>query len=208
MFLAILTSVLVSQASTSEEQAWALKLGKARSEFGDIPNSGLWKHGYVGQFGGTYILFRAGSSTERYYYTTSPGAKRWRISRVTKKNGKIHKDWMIFIEKGAEPRIKKPGALWLFAGGGKVVGTIPRRALGDLQSSVPLALYHANIHASYSSFVFANGKESEMKSWEAGFQDKDNNYSFDLLPKTRVPYFITPEEREYAYRKVLRVRDR
>ncbi|MBC8066422.1 MAG: hypothetical protein H7Y17_16440 [Chlorobia bacterium] len=199
--MAILTSVLVSQASTQNEEAWAQRLGKARSVFGDIKNSGLWKHGYTGQFGGTYILFRAGSSTERYYYTTSPGANRWRISRVTKLNGKIRKDWMIFIEKGTEARIGKPGPLWLWAGKGKVVGSLPKKALADLRSQVPLACYHSNVHSSYCLFIFPDGKVSEYMPWEDGVALESNGASFDMLPKTREPYPITSEEREYAYRK-------
>jgi hypothetical protein len=201
MCLTILASVLVLQSSTVEEEVWAQKLGKERSTFGDIPNSGLWKHGYTGQFGGTYILFRAGSSTERYYYTVSPGAGRNRISRVTRLGEKIRKDWMIFIEKGAESRITKPGPLWIWTGRQKIVGSIPKQALADLQSQVPLAMYHSNVHYSYCSFISPDGKESEYRDWEAGFADGNNGYSFAMLPKTKAPYPVTVEERRYSYRK-------
>ncbi len=193
MILPTLVSAIALLAPPQGEEAWAIKLGKGRAAYGDIPNSGLWKHGYTGQFGGTYILFRAGSSTERYYYTSSPGARRWRISRTTLVQGKIRKDWMIFVEDGKEPRIKNPGSLWIWSGGGKIVGVIPKRAMKDLENQVPLALYHSNIHASYCSFVDSKGKESNTASW-----DLDN---YDKLPKTDRPYPITAEEREYVFRK-------
>lgn len=208
MFTALLISVLALQTSPQGQDGWAQKLGKERSVFGDIPKSGLWKHGYTGQFGGTYILFRAGTSTERYYYTKSPGADRWRISRVTKQSGKIIKNWMIFIEKGTDERIKKPGPLWLWAGAGRIIGSIPKKALIDLQSQVPLALYHSNVHSSYGSFIFADGKESEPISWEAGFERADNTYSFELLPKTKKPYPITSQERQYLNRESTPLYDR
>lgn len=199
MCLPALASILLFQASTVDEEVWAQKLGRERSEFGDIPNSGLWKHSYVGQFGGTYILFRAGSSAERYYYTSIPGSGS-RISRESKVGGKIRKDWMIFLRTGTDARIKKPGTLWLWAGGGKIAGPIPKKALLDLQNPAPLAMYHANIHYSYCAFINPSGKPSEFNDWEAGTYGADGSYSFDLLPKSPWPYPITPEERRYAWK--------
>lgn len=193
MLLPTLVSAIALLAPPQGEEAWAQKLGKERAAYGDIPNSGLWKHGYTGQFGGTYILFRAGSSTERYYYTSSPGAKRWRISRTTLVKGKIRKSWMIFVEEGKDSRIKNPGTLWKWAGGGKVVGSVPKIAIKDLESQVPLALYHSNVHASYCSFVDPKGNESKTEYWD------DSGKA--ILPKTDKPYPITVEEREYAFPK-------
>ena len=193
MLCVTLLSVIVLSSPPQGEEAWAEKLGKERDAYGDIPNSGPWKHGYTGSFGGTYILFRAGSSTERYYLTTSPGAKRWRISRTTLVQGKIRKDWMIFIEDGKEPRITKPGPLWKWSEGGRVVGALPKMAKRDCESQIPLALYHSNVQASYCSFIESDGKESENTPWNLG--------EYDSLPKTDFPYPITPEEREYVYRK-------
>lgn len=201
----LLATILTFQTPTSVEKIAADKLGRERSQFGDIPNSGLWKHSYVGQFGGTDILFPAGSSNERYYVTSSPGAKRWRISKQTKLNGKIRKDWMIFVETGTETRIKSPGPLWLHGGGGKIVGQIPKTALTDLQNKTPLALYHANVHASYCIFISSDGKKSDMTWWDAGIVTKlpggGIEEDFSNLPKTPGPYPITPEELEYVYRK-------
>ncbi|HJP82827.1 MAG TPA: hypothetical protein VJ835_04910 [Fimbriimonadaceae bacterium] len=193
----VLATILLLQPQAVDEDAWALKLGKERTQFGDIPNSGLWKHGDVGQFGGTYILFRAGSSTERYYYTTAAGSGSSRISRETKVGGKIRKDWMIFLSEGKEPRIKKPGPLWLYAGGGKISGSIPKRALADLQNPVPLAIYHANVHYSYCAFTLPDGKLSPFLEWEAGTITADGGYSYGMLPKASKPYPITPEERAW-----------
>lgn len=194
----------MQQASSPGEAAWALKLGRERSQYGDIPNSGLWKHGYTGQFGGTDILFRAGSSTQRYYVTSSPGADRWRISRTTMIKGAIRKDWLIFVEKGREPRIKKPGPLWKY-GGGRIVGAIPKMALADLQNPVPLALYHSNVHRSYCSFIGPSGRASEDMDWEPEIVTSSggSGYSLDFskLPRTDKPYPITPQERAYANRK-------
>lgn len=181
------------------------KLGRERSQFGDIPNSGLWKHGYTGQFGGTNILFRAGSATERYYVTASPGAPRWRISRETMVSGRIRKDWMIFIEAGKETMIKHPGPLWRHGGGGKIVGNIPKMALADLQNQEPLALYHSNVHASYCQFLFSDGKKSDPIGWSAGVERPvpggGTTEDFRMLPKTPGPYPISPEEREYISQK-------
>lgn len=205
MVWALFASLAVSQSASPKDDAWVQVLGKERSQFGDIPNSGLWKHSYTGQFGGTYILFRAGSSAERFYVTRSPGADRWRISKVSKIKGKIRKDWMIFVGGGNESRIKKPGPLWRYGGGGKIVGPLPKAALADLQSQVPLALYHSNVHSSFCQFIFSDGKESELMPWNAGTvtTHPGGGYSEDFseLPKTRNPYPITPEEREYVNRK-------
>jgi hypothetical protein len=203
--------VVLFQTNSVDEPGWIGKLGRERSQFGDIPNSGLWKHGYTGQFGGTNILFRAGSSTERYYVTASPGAPRWRISRETMVNGRIRKDWMIFIEDGKETRIKHPGPLWRHGGGGKIVGKVPKMALIDLENQEPLALYHSNVHSSFCQFIFSNGKESDPKPWspsvERQYPGGGTTEDFSMLPKTPKPYPITPEEREYIDLKVTKPAD-
>jgi len=183
-------------------EEWAHKLGKERSTYGDIPNSGPWKHGYTGQFGGTYIFFPAGRSPERYYFTTVPGDTKWRMSKTIRVKGKVRKDWLIYIKKGPDDsRIKKPGPLWKWARQGTIVGKIPRSALTDLQNQTPLALYHSNVHISYYCFVLPDGKETEHEIWEPEIVTKLENggyrSDFGLLPKTREPYPITIEEKDY-----------
>lgn len=117
--------------------------------------------------------------------------------------GKIRKDWMVFVDKGVEPRIKSPGALWVWAEKGRIIGALPKMALADLQSPIPLALYHSNVHASYCLFVGPKGVASGYLDWVPEVITKLSNtgYSADFskLPRTEKPYPITPEERAYAY---------
>ncbi len=173
---------------------WVQGLGRERAAYGDIPNSGEWKFVLSGNFGGTTILYRAGSSTERYYLSYTSGSGKRRLSRTTLVKGTIRRDWMIHMKDGGRSRIARPGTLWTFAiAGNEIVGKVPEAAMKDLQNSEPLVGYTFNIHAPYCFVVFESGKDVGTEPWDVT--------SNDNLPKTVSPYPIPKVEADYVGRK-------
>ncbi len=192
--LLVLACIVLSQ--NVGDPGWVQRLGRERADYGDIPNSGEWKYVLSGQFGGTTILYRVGSSTERYYLSYTSGSGKRRLSKTTLVNGTIRRSWMIHMKDHGRTSIARPGTLWNFAvAGHQVVGLVPKEALKDLQSPEPLAVYKYNIHAPYCFVVFEGGEAVGEEPWSLFERDPNT------LPKTADPYPIPKYEVDYLTRK-------
>lgn len=198
MHVALLCALFAMNAAPAREDQFT-RLGRERSQFGDKPNSGKWKHVATSHFGGTWILFPVGRSDRRYYFTESGGGSGpARLCSESKRGKRITLDWMIhFTPSPNPPPFPKPGSL------GKYVceffhyyqlqGRIPAAARAALEATEALAGYRltGGPGAPYFWFVYPDGKETKA---ETNWSLADGDYY--ILPKTREPYPITKEERQ------------
>jgi hypothetical protein len=164
-------------------------LGWARARFGERPNAGKTGYSVPGAMGGSVVIFPAGRSDTRYYWT----AELSRLTCETKRNGHIKLEWSIAFQK-ADPPVssKKAGTLWrLVSTHLRPEAKVPKAALAALRAHQAFAVYQPadSVNVSPTAwFVKVDGKE-------VGYEGFDNGGG-NALPRTRNPYPITKAERK------------
>ena len=178
-----------------------IALGRARADFGEIPNGGKWKLVPTGFFRQTSILFPSGRADIRYYLVPLNGPG-YRLCRLSKSAGKIHRDWMFeATRRAANPKQNaKSGTLRAMIGSFDLPKGLRKAILADLYSKMSFAWYapqggagptYTFCRFAENAFVGTDDVPSKIRvDWDIP------NSEMRLVPRTKSPYPITPEELE------------
>jgi hypothetical protein len=192
---------MILLAALALSQVDPIALGRARADFGQIPNSGRWKFVFTSQFGGTTILFPAGRADIRYYCVQLNGAG-YRLCRQSKRAGKIRRDWIFetTIRNTNPVRSSRDGVLRAYLSDFLLPKGLSKETLEDLDSSSSFASYRPQSGGSPKFDYHRRGeilfltKEIDSAKQLPGWEIPANEMK--LIPRTTKPYPITPEELE------------
>ncbi len=193
---------MILLAALALAQVDPFALGRARADFGEIPNSGKWKFVYSGQFGGTEIFFPSGRADVRYYLVWLNG-DGLRICKQSKRNGKIRKEWLLEV-KFSNSQTKSPEFNSILGDCVRSFG-LPKNSTPevrkDLSSQCSYAVYLPQSGHSGSKYSFEKFRENpHQRNNDGGGSSRAEwripDSELRLIPRTKSPYPITPEELE------------
>lgn len=190
---------MILLAALALSQVDPIALGRARADFGEILNGGKWKLVPTGFFHQTQILFPSGRADIRYYLVplNGPGL---RLCRLSKRAGKIHRDWMFEATKPskASAQTVNSGTLGAMLEGFELPKGLSKSTLDDLASRRSYAWYAPQGGASpiytfcrFGENPFIRTDDVPVKL-RGGWNIPDSEMR--LVPRTKSPYPITPEE--------------
>lgn len=191
---------MVLLAALALSQVDPIALGRARADFGEIPNGGKWKFVFTSQFGGTEIYFPSGKAGVRFYLVGLNGGGL-RICKQSKRDGKIHKAWLLEVKDSSSSAktSKIDGTLGAIISRYGVPKNISAEARKDLASKGSFAVYHPQGGHSGPIYTFLKYGENPFLSDGPETRKLRTDWitdSGDRIPRTKSPYPITPEELE------------
>ena len=202
---------MILLAALALSQVDPIALGRARADFGEIPNSGKWKFVFTGQFSPTMILFPAGRADMRFYLVPL-SAGGYRLCRQSKVEGVINRDWM--LEVGGKRGIfagSSRGVLYELIAGYKLPKGLSKEVLEDLESSRSYAVYVPQSggpprfsYCRFGEVLFLRDPAKlppDYPKWEIPELEKK------LLPRTKNPYPVTPGELEDIKNGFVRIKN-
>ena len=182
---------MILLAALALAQVDPIALGRARADFGEIPNGGKWKFVSTGQFGGTEIYFPSGRSDVRYYLVGLNGAGL-RLCKQSKHDGKIRKNWLIEVKESnsSAKSSKIQGTLGDLLSEYDIPQSMPPEARKDLALKCSYAVYHPQGGHGGPTYRFLKFREGSERGAVWPIPDSEMR----LVPRTKSPYPITPEE--------------
>jgi hypothetical protein len=189
---------MILLAALALSQVDPIALGRARADFGDIPNGGKWKFVFTSQFGGTEIYFPSGRADVRFYLVGLNGGGL-RICKQSKRDGKIRKDWLFEVKDSSSSSKTSTinGTLGAIVSRYGVPKNISAEARTDLASKGSFAVFHPQGGHSGPIYTFLKYGENPLLSDGSEARKLRTDWITDFgdrIPRTKSPYPITPEE--------------